>query len=301
MDPRPLIVLSRDPEVRKACEEAARLAQGAVQSPQFLDSPDGLRIEGREGMVVVDPELFPQGSLHLWALGLLRDSPCLLWLLVRSGELSDADGLARFVGAQGALSCPPDPRALGERFQSPFGAPALRPEPIAADPEALDASLGHILEGREPGERELFVRTITESDSGLYSVPYWEHRLDEEFKRSMRFRFPLSLVSFAFDGEVDDDAISDIAGLILVDTRDVDIVTQFDPRTFLALLPHTGIAGGRYFAQRVVGSLRERGVRDLLGESLEWSWAAETCPNSALPTARDFLARVLRGRSGQLA
>jgi GGDEF domain-containing protein len=303
MPTRPLTIVSADPAVVSACQEAARLAGAAVSEVTVHGDLAGLEAAaaGVEGQVVVDPALMAPHSVHEWTLGFLRHAKALVWLLSDGDEI-DADGLARFVGAQGALARGLDPAALAERLMSPFGAAvSVRPEPISPDDSALGNSLGAILEGREASQRDLFVQTITEQESGLFTRAYWEHRLDEEFKRSMRFRFPLGLVGFAFDGDVGEEALLDISGLILLDTRDVDIVTQFDPRTFVALLPHTGPAGARFFADRVGEALRARGMKDLLGETLEWRWAHAVCPNTEAPSPRDFLASVLHRLSGQLA
>ena len=46
-------------------------------------------------------------------------------------------------------------------------------------------------------------------------------------------------------------AMGGAKSVILLDTRDVDVVTRFDHHTFLALLPHTGPEGVRLFAERV--------------------------------------------------
>lgn len=300
MPARPLTVLSADPAVVAACREAARRAGAAISRVGLIGSAAELaaRLGELEGQVVVDPALLVPRSVHEWTLAFLRQGKALVWLL-SDGDLLDADGLARFVGAQGALARPVDPAELADRLASPFGvAPSLRPEPIAPDDTALGNSLGAILKGREASVRDQFVRTITEQESGLFTLSYWEHRLDEEFKRSSRFRFPLGLAGFAFDGEVGEQALLDIAGVILLDTRDVDVVTQFDPRTFVALLPHTGPAGARIFAERVGLELRRRGLRDLLGEVLDWRWASAVCPNSEDPTPRDFLASLLHRLTG---
>jgi len=303
MPTRPLTIVSADPAVVASCQEAARLAGDAISTVTSIEDLTSLEAQADaiEGQVVVDPALLAPESAHEWTLGFLRRAKTLIWLL-SDGDLLDADGLARFVGAQGALAKPVAPEELADRLASPFGAARpLRPDPISPDDRALGSSLGGILQGREASQRDQFVQTITEQESGLYTLSYWEHRLDEEFKRSTRFRFPLGLAGFAFDGEVNDEVLLDIAGVILLDTRDVDIVTQFDPRTFVALLPHTGPAGARLFAERVGEELRRRGMIDLLGEKLEWRWATAVCPNSETPTPREFLASVLHRLTGMLA
>lgn len=297
MEPRPLAIATADPEVRAACAEAARRAGDAVAPPRFLEDPAALEAAAGEldGLLVLDPALLAPACAYEWTLGFLRRGHALVLLLTR-GDVTDADGLARFVGAQGALPVPPDPAALAERLAHPFGTPGpRRPEPSPPPgEEEVNATLKDLLQGAGLEDaRRGFLRHITDPATGLYTPAYWEHRLEEEFKRSSRFRFPLGLVAFSFDGEVDEGTLLEVAGLILVDTRDVDVVAHFEPNLFLALLPHTGPAGTALFARRVVASLKERGLHDLLGEPLEWSWSMAVAPDPSLAGPRAFLERVL--------
>lgn len=294
--PRALTVVSSDPAVVSACRQAADLASGAVQSVRVLATRAEAEREAAslEGFVVVDPAALAPGSVHEWTLGLLCRSHALVWILTR-GDLQNADGLARFVGAQGALAAPLDAGELAERLRAPFGArpPAPPPAPAAGD-EILGARLREALEHGVPATpRERFLRAVGDAETGLYAIGYWEHRLDEEFKRCQRFRSPLGLAAFWMDGEVDDETALEIGGLILLDTRDVDVVARREPTCFVALLPHTGLAGTRLFAERVARELRARGLRDVLGEPLEWTHAWAVAPDAALPTPQDFLQRVL--------
>ncbi len=290
---RPLAVASSDPEILAAVREAAKVAADAVTEVREFTTREELELaRDFEGQLVLDPALLAPESVHEWTLSFLRQARALVWVLTR-GDVDDADGLARFVGAQGALAAPPVAQDLADRLASPFGVPSIRPEPLQPDDSGLARGLDAILSGREPSERESFLAGITVSDTGLYAPDYWRHRLDEEFKRSNRFRFPLGLVSLSFDGEVDGETLMEIAGVILLDTRDVDIVAQFDPRTFVALLPHTGPAGTRLFAERVHQALGKRSLRDLLDEPLEWQSAVALSPDPSVPTSSAFLSLVL--------
>ncbi len=296
MSPRPLAIVSADPEVVSACRQAAGLVPEAVGEVRVLDSPAALEAarDGLEGLVVLDPALFQERCVHEWTLDFLRQGRALVFLLT-AGRTDDADGLARFVGAQGALPRPPEPQRLAELLAHPFGA-GRRPAPELPerDEARLGERLGEALEGKEPPDsRDRFLRSITDPETGLYTAEFWEHRLDEEFKRSHRFRYPLGLVAFAFDGEADLGTLLDIAGVILLDTRDVDIVARFDARTFVALLPHTGPAGVSMFAERVRRGLEERALTDLVGEPLDWTVATALCPDPELRSSREFLRRVV--------
>ena len=295
MPARDLHVLTSDPAVAQACRDAAARAAGAVSSVTVHADAAALSAAGPiDGVVVADPAAVAPHSVQEWAVSFLRGHRVLLFLLTH-GEAADADGLARFVGAQGALALPLDPQALAERLESPFGVPlGGRPEPIATpDAAALGASLAEVLKEREPEARERFLQAVADPDTGLYTPEFWEHRLEEEFKRSARFRFPLGLASFRWEGEIGEDVLLDLAGVVLLDTRDVDVACRFRYHTVVVLLPHTGPEGTRLFAERVAGRMTERGHLDLLGEPLEISVATATAPDSALANARQLLARVV--------
>ncbi len=296
---RPFIILAADPEVRAQCEKAAQLAADGIAETTVYSSLEELQAAGPiEGLMVVEPTVFGTTSLHEWAIGFLRENRVLLFLLSHGCE-QDADGLARFVGAQGALTLPLDANGLAERLTSPFGTPGgiPRPQVPEVDQETLEqnlgAQLGAIFSQSETEGREEFVQTITDSETGLFTMDYWEHRLEEEYKRSNRFRFPLGLVVFRVDGMIGEEKMLDVSSVILLDTRDVDVVSRFDDQTFLALLPHTGPAGAALFAKRVQDGLNELGLTDLVGDHVEWSANSVISPDSSLSGARDFLARAL--------
>jgi len=295
MPARTLTILSADDSVVSACQTAATHAATAVAGVKVLRSQEELSAAGTmDGLVVVDPAFMAPLSVQEWALGFLREHRVLLFLLT-TGDVADADGLARFVGAQGALSIPVNAASLGEYLSSPFGAPtSMRPEALPVpDAAALSQSIGEILKGREPQARERFLEAVADGETGLHTPEFWEHRLEEEFKRSSRFRFPLGLAAFTWEGEINEDVLLDLAGILLLDTRDVDVATHIGVHTLVAMLPHTGPEGTRRFAQRVWSAMRGRDLRDLLGESLEISFRVAVAPDSSIANSRAFLASVL--------
>ena len=303
MHPRTLTILSADAAVVAACRDAASKVGAAVGEVVHHADMGALDVVGTlDGLVVVDPSFMVPLSIQEWSLGFLREHRVLLFLLT-IGNREDADGLARFVGAQGALEMPVDVTKLADHLASPFGVPSgMRPAAIPVpDAAALGASIGEILKQREPEVRKRFLEAVADPETGLHTPEFWEHRLEEEFKRSARFRFPLGLATFSWEGEIDDDALLDLAGMLLLDTRDVDVATRIGPRTLVAMLPHTGPEGTRLFAERVVQGMNARGLRDLLGESLEISSLVAVAPDSTLANSRAFLAQVLPQESEMTA
>jgi len=302
MSARPLTILSADQGVIEACRQAAAQAGEAIAGVQVLEQLSDLEAAGPlSGLVVVDPRFAAPLSIHEWALSFLREHQVLLFLIT-TGNVEEAAGLARFVGAQGALPLPLEVNDLAEQLASPFGAPSgQRPQAMAApDGAALSESISSILTEREPERRDLFLRAVADAKTGLHTAEFWEHRLEEEFKRANRFRFPLGLVSFTWDGEINEAALLDLAGILLLDTRDVDIAAHLGDHSLVAMLPHTGPEGTRLFASRVLEGMRARGLQDLLGEEIELEAQCATVPDTSVPNARSFLAKVLAAQDCRL-
>lgn len=297
MPQRSLSVLTTDPAVLAACEEAAASVPQAVSGCAGFESPEALTAAQPDGLVVIDPAAVAPQTVHEWTLAFLREHRALVFLLTH-GEAEDAEGLARFVGAQGALSIPVDAAALADRLASPFGVRLASDgrELPEIDADALERDLGAKLSAilrEDEGGGEEFVQSITDPETGLYVFDYWEHRLEEEFKRSNRFRFPLGLAAFRVEGMLAEERLLDVASVILLDTRDVDVVTRFDQHTFLALLPHTGPEGVRLFSERVCQGLVDLGLRGIDGSAVEWGTSTSVSPDAALSSARELLHRVL--------
>ncbi len=304
MPARPLTVLSADPQVVAACRDAARRAGDAVGAIEVCATLAQLEAAGRgSGLLVADPRAIAPANAHEWALGYLRRNHVLMILLTSSAELRDADGLARFVGAQAAMPLPPDPVALADRLRAPFGGGAPQQgisrgtESVELAPAVLQALRG----AGDAGARARFLEAVADPETGLHSAEYWEHRLEEEFKRCNRFRYPLGLAGFTLEGEVDDGTLLDVAGVVLLDTRDVDVACRMGRGSFVALLPHTGPEGTRLFAERVRQRIASRHLHDLLGEELDVTVRTAGCPDSSVSTPAHFLARVLAPDAGVMA
>ncbi|MBC8371910.1 MAG: hypothetical protein H8E25_18055 [Planctomycetes bacterium] len=294
MPTRPLFVLSANPDVIAACHAAAKIAGNAVADVSVCDEFSQLKNGNFDGLVVVDPAMMAPLSIHEFTLNFLREHRALLFLLT-PGDARHADGLARFVGAQAAIAMPVDANELAEHLASPFGAPtAHRPDPLpAADTAALSESISEILKGRAPQARERFLEAVADSNTGLHTPEFWQHRLEEEFKRSSRFRFPLGLAAFSWEGEISEDVLLELSGLLLLDTRDVDVAAHVADHTLVAMLPHTGPEGTRMFAQRVMKSIAGHNLKDFLGEPLEMVSSIAVAPDSLLANASEFLEKVM--------
>jgi GGDEF domain-containing protein len=146
-----------------------------------------------------------------------------------------------------------------------------RPQPKVSPEELLKQLEGKI--GGNPAEladrvmtglsaerERSFVERVTDPESGLFEGEFMAFKLEEEFKRSWRFRSPLSVLLVDLPGtrQLADErsaVLSRIAGVFLNECRDIDVVGRFDETTFLLLLPHTGSQGAKVLAGRVLEAI----------------------------------------------
>jgi GGDEF domain-containing protein len=135
---------------------------------------------------------------------------------------------------------------------------------------------------------------LQDAETGLFDGPYATLKLDEEWKRAMRFHQPLSLLlvdlgaGFACLPEVERRALlAEAAGVFLNECRDIDVLARFAPSVFLLLLPGTGPDGAEVLARRTLAALAER-LPGGAGHRL----AAGLCtiPDREIPDRKAFLA-----------
>ncbi|HVQ27475.1 MAG TPA: GGDEF domain-containing protein, partial [Planctomycetota bacterium] len=113
-----------------------------------------------------------------------------------------------------------------------------------------------------PMNESRILESITDSRTGLLNETYFQLRLEEEFKKSWRFRWTCSLILVAVEGLEELEAaegrlaaealLLDIAGEVLTASRDVDLSARLDDGCFGMLLPGTDAAGARTMIQRVM-------------------------------------------------
>jgi diguanylate cyclase (GGDEF)-like protein len=104
-------------------------------------------------------------------------------------------------------------------------------------------------------------RTYSDVTTGLRNRAFLGERLNEEFKRAVRYNEPLSLVLLAVDGwreavaergaGAGDRLLQAVASATLRSLRQIDIVTRYGPAELAALLPKTHVAGALICAERI--------------------------------------------------
>jgi GGDEF domain-containing protein len=114
-----------------------------------------------------------------------------------------------------------------------------------------------VTEGLSSDQEMNFLQKVTDPDTGLFSGPYMAFKLEEEFKRTLRFRSPLSVVLLDLPGTRDlgeerAPILGRVAGIFLNECRDIDVVGRYDSDSFLFLLPQTGASGAKILTSRIL-------------------------------------------------
>jgi two-component system, cell cycle response regulator len=172
---------------------------------------------------------------------------------------------AQISGFDGILVRPFTPEAMAARVKA-LSAGENRPSgrsgatPIELKP-LLDA-----LETRAREENPLLPH-LTDPVTGLWNIAYTNLKLAEEFKKARRFSMNLACMVMSIDetpGDVPADeasnrqVLSELAGLLLCESRDIDHLARLDARTFLLLLPHTDGAGAVAMTNRILTAIEQR-------------------------------------------
>ena len=143
-------------------------------------------------------------------------------------------------------------------------------------------------------EREDSLQTrLQDPETGLFDGPYATLKLDEEWKRAVRFHQPLSLLLLdlgpglpALGDTARRALLADAAGVFLNECRDIDVLARFTATTFLFLLPGTGSEGATVLARRMLDALRERLPDD---PGIAPACGIASIPSSQIPDRRAFL------------
>lgn len=111
------------------------------------------------------------------------------------------------------------------------------------------------------------LQAITDGLTGLYNYRYFRTLLDQEFKRSLRYKRPLALVMIDIDyfkhyndnngHQQGDQALFTVAKLIKQCCRDVDFAIRYGGEEFAVLLPETDIQDAYIMGERLKNIIAE--------------------------------------------
>ncbi len=210
--------------------------------------------------------------------------------LVAGADLKLSEPIAAFCGATAVLGRPLSTSTLRSAL-SDTAPPAALPNDGRGQQEnpVLPEALLQDLIGSDSNP---LVAAITDPETSLYSYEFLTFKLDEEFKRAQRFRYPLSCVMLGFDGQAEEKVLRELASIILLSSRDTDVLGRFDESSFLFLLPHTGPDGAAIMGDRIQEVAQDRGLRDLVGDPLEISVGIASTPHPEVRRREDLFARA---------
>lgn len=214
---------------------------------------------------------------------------CRIYIVVDERN-AHAESIASFCGATGIVQRP----ISGERLRTLLDTPGT-PGHLPSDDRGseLERALPESLVRDLVGETSTrLLDALTDPETGLYSYEYLTFKLDEEFKRALRFKLPLSCVMLGFEGQADEEVLGRLASVFLNASRDTDVLGRFDQSSFLFFLPNTGPDGAQVMAHRIREAAEEEDLADLVGDPLEISVGISFCPHPEIRQREDLFTRA---------
>jgi GGDEF domain-containing protein len=202
-----------------------------------------------------------------------------------------AEALASFCGATGTIRRPLSGEVLREILEEDESPRALPREERGGGDAARKLPQRLLSDLSGEGAPRL-IDAITDPETGLFSFDYLTYKLDEEYKRAIRFGLPLSCVMLGFDGQAEEDVLADLASTILNASRDTDVLGRFDESSFLFFLPNTGPDGAEIMARRIREGAEAKGLRDLVGDPLAISVGISFCPHPQVKRREELFSRA---------
>jgi len=102
--------------------------------------------------------------------------------------------------------------------------------------------------------------------TGVFSKKYFEHQLDKELQRAVRYNHPLSILllgTIDFQKVIDecgnregDRILKELSHILRETLRIVDVVARFSENEFVILLPETKKAQAALSAKRILKNIR---------------------------------------------
>jgi diguanylate cyclase (GGDEF)-like protein len=136
-----------------------------------------------------------------------------------------------------------------------------------ADPAAIDGRRCEKLHGVAGAiavaleNSRLYRMAVTDGLTGLYVHRHFQHRLEEEFTRSQRYRAPLSLLMVDIDHfkrfndehghAVGDFVLRQVARALAEEARATDVACRYGGEEMALICPETELEGARRIAERI--------------------------------------------------
>ena len=151
-----------------------------------------------------------------------------------------------------------------------------------------------------PMDHQRLVDFLTDDETSLLGKQYFLMRLEEEFKKSWRHGWSLSLIVVEIEGleairENDGEhaykqAVLGISGELLSASRDTDLSSRLDTKRFAVVLPGTDEVGAHAFVDRVLRNI----IEGAFGQ-LTMAIGGTAAPQEGLTSTDEFIARAATG------
>jgi diguanylate cyclase (GGDEF)-like protein len=193
-------------------------------------------------------------ALTVLALGLLGTGV----YLARRGAPTRGTAPA---GGDAVPATPAGPATPDEPASQTFLGALARVESHAQEMDALARRLEAAYQDLEITTARLKQLSFRDEVTGLYNRRFFSLRLAEELSRFRRFSRPVSVVMLDLDGfktvndrlghPTGDDALRDIAGVLLRHSRGINVISRFGGDEFAMLLVETPREGAWRYADRI--------------------------------------------------
>lgn len=141
--------------------------------------------------------------------------------------------------------------------------------------------------------RSLEAMAITDESTQIFNRRYFQMRLDDELKRSRRYKLPVSLmmldldhfkrINDCFGHAVGDEVLRELATLLVHSLRETETIARYGGEEFVVILPTTNADEAAVAAERVRRTIAEHrfASRDGLSLSVTVSIGLATCPTNS--------------------
>lgn len=153
--------------------------------------------------------------------------------------------------------------------------------------------------------REVQEMASTDSLTGLFNKRYFCEILDREFKSTMRYQGPVSLIMIDLDnfkmindklGHLAGDAVlRGVASMLIKSLRDIDIPARYGGDELAIILPETADEHAFFVAKRIKRLIEHTPIKFMDSSiKITASFGISSCPNSNIRTVEDMITEADR-------
>lgn len=147
--------------------------------------------------------------------------------------------------------------------------------------------------------RQVEIMAITDQLTGIYNRRRLATVLEKEFKRSIRYKTPLSClmididhfkrINDRFGHHAGDMVIREIAQILAKNAREIDTVARWGGEEFIALFPQTEKEGAMQPASRILNTIAEHPFPEIGDERITVSIGIASVPDPSIDTEEKLL------------